>query len=224
MYTRNIIGAGWSEANYPVENDWWGVAFGNGLFVATAVSGVGNRVMTSPDGINWTIRASVADSIWKGICYGNGTFVSVSSNGTVMTNDYTANDNMLVLNSGISSNVGIGTNKPRTSLDVNGGISAYNIPKRWQSDILFGASYIGGATRYYLLGTLGDYNASGNWGTMNIQGSMGGLLSSQITVIDAIITTRSGSQTPLTSGLLKYYNSSSTTICDIVVYIRVLVH
>ena len=127
MYSRNIIGAGWTAANYPVEIDWFNVCFGNGLFVATATSGVGNRVMTSPDGINWTIRASTEDNSWLSVCYGNGTFVAVSNNGTnrVMTNDYNANDNMLVLNGGISSNVGIGTNKPTNNLTVattaNGG-------------------------------------------------------------------------------------------------------
>ena len=125
MYSRHIIGAGWSQANYPVENNWRTVCFGNGLFVAVATSGTGDRVMTSPDGINWTIRASTEDNLWNSVCYGNGTFVAVSTNGTnrVMTNDYTANDNMLILNGGISS-VGIGTNKPRTPLDVTGGISS----------------------------------------------------------------------------------------------------
>lgn len=127
MYSRNIIGSGWTAANYPVDNGWYNVCFGNGLFVAVGHSGVGNRVMTSPDGINWTMRASTEDNIWTSVCYGNGTFVAVSNNGTnrVMTNDYTANDNMLVLNGGISSNVGIGTNKPTNNLTVattaNGG-------------------------------------------------------------------------------------------------------
>jgi len=45
-------------------------------------SGTGNRVMTSPDGINWTIRSSAADNDWRSVCYGNGLFVAVSTTGT----------------------------------------------------------------------------------------------------------------------------------------------
>jgi hypothetical protein len=55
-----------------------GVTYGNGTFVAVAASGTGNRVMTSPDGITWTSRASAADEGWYGVTYGNGTFVAVS--------------------------------------------------------------------------------------------------------------------------------------------------
>ena len=102
MYSKNIIGAGWSKANCPVENGWWSVCFGNGLFVATATSagsGAANQVMTSPDGINWTIRTAANDNDWRNVCYGNGTFVAVSNNtagNQVMTNDYTAYDNTVV--------------------------------------------------------------------------------------------------------------------------------
>ena len=51
--------------------------FDDGLFVAVAQTGTGNRVMTSPDGINWTIRTSANDRSWNSVCYGNG--VSVNS-------------------------------------------------------------------------------------------------------------------------------------------------
>ena len=61
---------------------WVSVCYGNGLFVATATTGTGNCVMTSPDGINWTIRSSAADNKWNSVTYGNGLFVAVSSNGT----------------------------------------------------------------------------------------------------------------------------------------------
>jgi hypothetical protein len=85
-----------------------------------STSGVGNRVMTSPDGINWTIRASTEDNNWAGVCYGNGTFVAVSNSGTnrVMTNDYTANDNMLVLNGGVIY--------PRTTLFIGSALRSRN--------------------------------------------------------------------------------------------------
>ena len=37
--------------------------------------------MTSPDGINWTLRASAADNNWLNVTYGNGLFVAVASSG-----------------------------------------------------------------------------------------------------------------------------------------------
>jgi hypothetical protein len=64
-----------------VANNWRSVTYGNGLFVAVAVSGTGNRVMTSPDGITWTIRTSAADNLWYGVTYGNGLFVAVAASG-----------------------------------------------------------------------------------------------------------------------------------------------
>ena len=56
------------------------MTYGNGLFVAVSISGSGNRVMTSPDGI--TIRQSAADNAWIGVTYANGLFVAVSFNGS----------------------------------------------------------------------------------------------------------------------------------------------
>ena len=44
----------WTARTSAADNNWIGVTFGNGLFVAVAWSGTGNRVMTSPDGITWT--------------------------------------------------------------------------------------------------------------------------------------------------------------------------
>lgn len=70
---------------------WHGLCYGNGLFVATATSGLyesisGNRVMTSPNGINWTLRETPFTSNdpdhainWTGVCYGNGLYVAVGS-------------------------------------------------------------------------------------------------------------------------------------------------
>jgi predicted RecA/RadA family phage recombinase len=56
--------------------------YGNGLFVAVANTGTGNRVMTSPDGITWTSRASAADNAWHSVVYGDGLFVAVATTGT----------------------------------------------------------------------------------------------------------------------------------------------
>ena len=43
-----------------------------------------NRIITSPDGINWTARTppSPNDSTWRSVTYGNGLFVAVASSGT----------------------------------------------------------------------------------------------------------------------------------------------
>jgi len=38
--------------------------------------------MTSPDGVNWTIRASAADNYWLSVVYGGGLFVAVAITGT----------------------------------------------------------------------------------------------------------------------------------------------
>jgi hypothetical protein len=58
------------------------VTFGNGLFVAVAGSGSGNRVMTSTDGITWTSRAAAADNVWGSVTYGNGLFLATSGTGS----------------------------------------------------------------------------------------------------------------------------------------------
>ena len=50
--------------------------------MAVSSDGSGNRVMTSPDGITWTIRSSAADNQWNSVTYGNGLFVAVASTGT----------------------------------------------------------------------------------------------------------------------------------------------
>jgi hypothetical protein len=80
-------GINWTSRTPAADNSWQSVTHGNGLFVAVAESGTGNRVMTSPDGVTWTTRTSAGDMTWKSVTYGNGTFVAVASGGTnrVMT-------------------------------------------------------------------------------------------------------------------------------------------
>ncbi|MEJ0073184.1 MAG: hypothetical protein WDN27_03860 [Candidatus Saccharibacteria bacterium] len=79
-------GINWVSRAAPGSSAWERVAYGNGLFVAVADGGT-NRVMTSSDGVNWTIRpTTVADSnTWWGLTYGSGLFVAVSLDGFVMT-------------------------------------------------------------------------------------------------------------------------------------------
>src|SRR5688572_11845637 len=72
----------WISRTSAADNTWNSVTYGNGLFVAVASSGTGNRVMTSPDGITWTARTSAADNNWTSVTYGNGLFVAVANSGT----------------------------------------------------------------------------------------------------------------------------------------------
>jgi hypothetical protein len=55
-----------------------------GLLVAVALSGTGNRVMTSPDGITWTARSSAADNQWLSVTWAKelGLLVAVAQTGT----------------------------------------------------------------------------------------------------------------------------------------------
>jgi hypothetical protein len=71
-------GQAWSTVAAPADNMWSGIAYGNGQFVAVAATGSGDRVMTSPDGINWTLRTGIPDYPWSSITYGNGMFVAVA--------------------------------------------------------------------------------------------------------------------------------------------------
>jgi len=75
-------GINWTIRSTPDDNHWKSVTYGNRLFVAVAITGTGNRVMTSPDGINWTLRSTPADNSWQSVTYGNGLFVAVASSGT----------------------------------------------------------------------------------------------------------------------------------------------
>jgi hypothetical protein len=75
-------GITWTSRTSAADNDWYGVTYGNGVFVAVSDSGTGNRVMTSPDGITWTSRTSAADNSWHSVAYGGGLFVAVSWTGT----------------------------------------------------------------------------------------------------------------------------------------------
>jgi len=75
------IGVNWTSRTSAADNSWNSVTYGNGLFVAVSSTGIGNRVMTSPDGITWTSKTSAADNIWRAVTYGNGLFVAVAQTG-----------------------------------------------------------------------------------------------------------------------------------------------
>ena len=75
-------GITWTTQTSAADISWRSITYGNGLFVAVASTGTGNRVMTSSDGITWATQTSAADYTWNSITYGNGLFVAVSSSGT----------------------------------------------------------------------------------------------------------------------------------------------
>ena len=71
----------WTSRSSAADNSWFSVTYGNGIFVAVAYSGSGNRVMTSSDGITWTTRTSAVNNSWYSVAYGNGIFVAVATSG-----------------------------------------------------------------------------------------------------------------------------------------------
>ena len=60
----NLVVSNWTLRDSAADNEWYSVCWSPelGLFAAVAYSGTGNRVMTSPDGINWTSRVSAEDN------------------------------------------------------------------------------------------------------------------------------------------------------------------
>ncbi len=79
----NIYSAGlkWSTTAPVADRQWVDVGYGNGLFVAVAQGSGTDRIMTSPDGVNWTLRTHSTSSL-KSITYGNGIFVAAGHSGT----------------------------------------------------------------------------------------------------------------------------------------------
>ena len=79
MYSTDDA-ATWTEVTPPGDGNWNSIAYGNGMWVATAISR-DNRVMYSPDAINWTV-AEVRSNQWYSVTYGGDKFVAVSGGGT----------------------------------------------------------------------------------------------------------------------------------------------
>ncbi len=80
----DVLGASWTSRTSAVNNNWqsvtYGIVNGNGKFVAVSNTGTNNRVMTSTDGISWTVGTSASSKNFFGVTYGNGKFVAVSAN------------------------------------------------------------------------------------------------------------------------------------------------
>ncbi|KOX88937.1 hypothetical protein BVI061214_02360 [Thermus aquaticus] len=63
-------------------NTLFGVTYGKGLFVAVGAKGT---ILTSRDGVSWTLRNSGTSRDLFGVAYGNGRFVVVGEDGTILT-------------------------------------------------------------------------------------------------------------------------------------------
>ena len=81
VMTSSDNGATWvARPSSSDTNAWNSVAYGDGVFVAVAWSGI-NRTMTSSDnGRTWTGRPSANEATaWTSVAYGNGVFVAVAA-------------------------------------------------------------------------------------------------------------------------------------------------
>jgi len=88
-FTLRSAGAETAEAwtyRDSINGYWRGMCWSPelGLFCAVSTAGNGNRVMTSPDGINWTAQDAAAENNWRSICWSPelGLFCAVSYTGT----------------------------------------------------------------------------------------------------------------------------------------------
>ena len=75
----------WVTQSSTADIEWRSVTWAPeiGLLVAVALTGSGNRMMTSPDGINWTLRTTPADNQWYSVAWADelNVLVSVASTG-----------------------------------------------------------------------------------------------------------------------------------------------
>lgn len=77
----------WTSRTAASNDTWSAITYGDGLFVAVAISySGGGGIMTSPDGITWTLRVGVGPGGFTGVAYGNGIYVATQtgSPGTVV--------------------------------------------------------------------------------------------------------------------------------------------
>ncbi len=72
----------WTTSNAGTEYPLYGVAFGDGQFVAV---GTGGSILTSPDGVTWTQRNSGTKNRLPAVTFGNSQFVAVGEAGTIVT-------------------------------------------------------------------------------------------------------------------------------------------
>jgi hypothetical protein len=70
----------WAPNPFGPPNQLYGIAYGNGQFVAVGDAGT---ILSSADGVNWVTRQSETQNTLNDVAYGNGIFCAVSGWGTV---------------------------------------------------------------------------------------------------------------------------------------------
>jgi len=76
-------GKAWTFVDSGTRNNLYGVAYGNGRFVAV---GDHDTILSSKDGICWRKRNSrTSDTLFASVAFGNSTFVAVGDSGTILT-------------------------------------------------------------------------------------------------------------------------------------------
>jgi len=116
-----------------------------------------------------------------------------------------------------NGNVGIGTNNPQYTLDVNGFVNAKNLFKYWSSANM--GLNINASGRYYLIATLEASGDGANCGSLKIKGSLGGFTKSEANFIDCSILSRDSGTIPSVTGtLLKTYNGTTLKYVDIRIF------
>lgn len=66
----------------PTLNDLTDIAFGKGMYVAVGARGT---IISSVDGIEWSVQSSGISCTFNDVFFGNNTFVTVGDSGTVLT-------------------------------------------------------------------------------------------------------------------------------------------
>ncbi len=86
----SVDGITWTTRNSGFYDNFGGVAYGNGCFVAVDSTAGGfsqpaaARNMSSEDSVHWTSRPDPATNALQSVAYGNGSFVAVGKRGTIM--------------------------------------------------------------------------------------------------------------------------------------------
>ena len=77
-------GSNWTAIDAP-SSGWSSVTYGDGQFVAVAQDGGvddTDQVMTSGDGVVWTLSNATPENYWTGVAYGGGVFAAVALTNT----------------------------------------------------------------------------------------------------------------------------------------------
>jgi len=72
----SLDGINWTKSLSAPIGGWYGLAYGNGTFVAVDDGYSSGTVISSSDGDNWTVRTAPSQR-WQAVAYGNGIFVAV---------------------------------------------------------------------------------------------------------------------------------------------------